>query len=65
MNTNPKTVKIKPRDGLTVRHPDTRRPLAEKGEKVEMNSYWQRRLNDGDVLVVARKTGPQNGGNKS
>lgn len=26
--------------------------LAEKGESVNLDSYWQRRLNDGDVVIA-------------
>ena len=38
--------------GETVRHPDTKLPIAQDGEKVRISTYWQRRLNDGSVVVV-------------
>jgi hypothetical protein len=46
---------IKPAPGLKVRKPDGGELKAE-GEKVEINSYWLRRLADGDVS--ARDTVP-------
>ena len=53
---------LKPADGMRVRFPGTGRILAEAGEEVEMNTYWTRRLQDGDVVDVppakpARKAG--------
>lgn len=45
---------IKPaQEGLIVRRPDNARPLAAKGEEVEWSAFWQRRLNEGDVVVVS------------
>lgn len=45
---------IKPaQDGLIVRRPDNARPLAANGESVEWSAFWQRRLNEGDVVEVA------------
>lgn len=41
--------KLQPAEGLVVRKPDGRL-LPPKGELVEMSSFWQRRLNDGDVV---------------
>ena len=49
------TIKIKPADGLTVRDPETRRPLARKGEEKPKNGYWMRRLACGDVVIVGGK----------
>lgn len=43
---------IKPANGVTVRDPETLDPLAESGELKPKNSYWLRRLNDGDIEVV-------------
>ncbi|MFQ1018668.1 DUF2635 domain-containing protein [Gilliamella sp. CG13] len=43
---------IKPVSGVTVRDPETLDPLAESGELKPKNSYWLRRLNDGDIEVV-------------
>lgn len=39
--------------------PETRKPLPEKGQHVPRNTYWLRRLNDGDVqeAQVSRETG--------
>lgn len=42
---------IKPaRDGLIVRDPQTRTPLAAAGESKPRTSYWLRRLAEGDVV---------------
>ncbi|MDU7778699.1 MAG: DUF2635 domain-containing protein [Aeromonas caviae] len=42
---------LKPKPGLTVRKPDGNK-LAEAGETVSRNSFWLRRLADGDVTEV-------------
>ena len=43
---------IKPKDGLQVRKPDGTH-LKKDGEKIELNSYWRRRLADGSIEVIA------------
>lgn len=44
---------LKPaKKGLIVRHPDTKRPLKEDGQKVQKSSYWLRRLKEGSVIEV-------------
>jgi hypothetical protein len=44
---------LKPADGVTVLFPNSpHRPLSTDGEEVEVNSYWIRRMNDGDVTEV-------------
>lgn len=35
-----------------VRHPNNMRQLKAEGEEVEHNSYWERRLKDGDVVLL-------------
>lgn len=47
------TLHVKPASGMLVRHPDTMQKLAEAGEPVPDNGYWQRRLRDGDCELVA------------
>ncbi|SOD42330.1 Protein of unknown function [Nitrosovibrio sp. Nv4] len=42
---------IKPAPGLLVRMPNGN-VLPAEGAEVEMNSYWLRRLEDGDIDVV-------------
>lgn len=45
--------KLKPaKPGLIVRDPKTRRPLPEEGREVNLDSFWRRRLRDGDVVEV-------------
>ena len=66
------TAFLKPTPGGLVRHPESRRPLAEDGEEVELTRYWRRRLRAGDVEQVeadeqparrarGRKTTPSEG----
>lgn len=43
---------IKPVSGLTVRDPETYKPLAKDGEVKPRNAFWLRRLKDGDVVLV-------------
>lgn len=51
-----KTVKIKPaHKDLIVRDPETRRPLAARGEEKPLNAYWARRLQAGDCVLVNDK----------
>lgn len=40
---------LKPKSGLTVIDPATRKPLAADGAEVSDTTYWRRRLADGDV----------------
>ena len=42
---------LRPADGRKVRRQDGKH-LAEGGETVELNSYWRRRLEAGDVIEV-------------
>ena len=49
------TLNIKPAPGLTVRKPGGA-VLSEEGETVPKNSYWLRRVNDGDVVFIKPKT---------
>lgn len=46
-------MRIKPAPGLLVRDYQTKRLLAADGEdKPRFDQYWQRRLRDGDVVLV-------------
>ena len=46
-------IKIKPAISTNiVRHPNNLRQLKPEGEEVDHNSYWERRLKDGDVVIV-------------
>ena len=51
---------IVPREGVLVRDPITKIPLSAKGMKVSLASprgtYWRRRINCGDVLIVEEST---------
>lgn len=46
-------LKLKPaRPDLLVRSPSSGRPLPVEGAEVPNNSYWRRRMKDGDVVTV-------------
>lgn len=46
-------IRIVPRNGMVVIDPTTRRPLPPEGiEVLELDSYWIRRQNDGDVVAT-------------
>lgn len=42
---------LAPAKGRQVRHPDGKM-LAAEGETVLVDSYWYRRINDGDVVTI-------------
>jgi hypothetical protein len=47
---------LKPaKEGLIVRHPETKRPLRQEGEEVKKSSYWLRRLKEGSVIEASKK----------
>ncbi|NOI79237.1 DUF2635 domain-containing protein [Vibrio tubiashii] len=46
------TFKIKPKQGFTVKDPKTFKPLKPEGEDKPRNTYWLRRVQDGDCTVV-------------
>lgn len=46
-------IKIKPaKEGNIIRHPGNMRPLSQEGEEVEHSSFWERRIKDGDVILI-------------
>lgn len=57
---------LKPAGEAKVRRPDNRKHLKPEGEAVEMNTYWTRRLADGDVVEVSPFSAPtkKTGGDK-
>lgn len=48
-------MKIKPKEGLKIKRPDNGRYLNPEGEDVPKNTFWARRLADGDVVEVGAK----------
>lgn len=52
------TLHLKPASGLLVRHPDDMRELEAAGEHVPNNGYWQRRLSDGECVLVQPEDAP-------
>lgn len=56
---------IKPADGRQVRDPVTKEPLYAEGDSKPRNSYWLRRIKDGDVVIVSPvKRKAEKGGDK-
>lgn len=53
-------ITVKPAEsGLLVRnHQDRYRPLPDEGKMVEDDFTWQKRLRDGDVVMVEEKPAP-------
>lgn len=45
-------MRIVPRTGMVIINPATHKPLPVGGDDVELDTYWVRRLNDGDVAEV-------------
>lgn len=49
-------IRLKPaREGLILRKPPGGTPLRAEGENVPNNTFWRRRLRDGDVVLVEDK----------
>ena len=46
---------VKPNNGLSVRCPVRGEPLPKDGAEVPENTFWHRRLKDGDVSLVPEK----------
>lgn len=49
------TVHIAPLAGKLVRDPKSYEVLPPEGKRVELNSYWQRRISMGDCEIVGAK----------
>ncbi len=47
---------VKPKSGLVVRDPFKGDPLPAHGAGVLWSSYWQRRLDDGDLIETDQKS---------
>lgn len=53
---------VKPKDGLSVRCPVRGEALPPSGAEVPDNTFWKRRLRDGDVTLVEAKKTKNEGG---
>lgn len=51
-----KTAILKPTNGATVRDPDTFEKLPQEGAEKPLESYWLRRIQCGDVVLVEPET---------
>lgn len=40
-----------PKQGLTIRDPETGRKIPSEGTEVSNTRFWRRRLQDGDVIL--------------
>lgn len=47
---------FRPQEGLTVRDPADGQPLPAFGKGIAWSSYWQRRLDDGDIAPTDEKS---------
>ena len=47
-------IKVKPKKGLLVRDPETRKPLKASGEDKPRNTYWLRRIKDESVIEMTK-----------
>lgn len=45
---------VKPKPGLIVRDPRSKRPIPPEGREVPAESYWLRRLRSGDVVEIVQ-----------
>jgi hypothetical protein len=45
---------VKPKPGLVVRDPISKRPLPAEGAEVPAEGYWLRRLRSGDVVQAVQ-----------
>jgi hypothetical protein len=46
---------IKPRLGLIIRDPNTLEILPEQGKDVNLDTYWRRRIANGDIEIQEQK----------
>lgn len=46
------TIFVKPKDGQHVRHEASHKRVDTSGEHVPNSSYYRRRINDGDLVIV-------------
>jgi hypothetical protein len=47
---------LKPIENVLIRDPKSKEIFPQEGMLVELNTYWQRRINDGTLLIVNQKT---------
>jgi hypothetical protein len=45
-------LKVKPREGVNVRRVESGKHIDAKGEDVPNNSYYRRRIKDGDLIDI-------------
>ena len=50
------TIRIKPKAGFQIVDPETRDRLPPEGRTVNDSPYWQRRITDGDVILIPKES---------
>lgn len=55
---------VKPNPGRAVPDPARGDDLPPEGREVESSQYWQRRVNDGDVVEASPEEAPAKAGKK-
>lgn len=50
---------LKPVSGIKIRDPKTKDFLPAEGRRIEMNVYWNRRIQDGTVVADNSSTEPK------
>lgn len=56
---------VKPKSGVKIRRPETKALLSPEGENVPNNTFWKRRIADGDVIVSQKIKKQKDGGMKA
>ncbi|EOM8258857.1 DUF2635 domain-containing protein [Escherichia coli] len=56
---------VKPNNGLSVRCPVKGISLPKEGAEVPDNTFWRRRLSDGDVTLAKSKATAKGGSHKN
>ena len=50
-----------PKAGQIIRDPVSKLPLPAEGKKVKLDTYWRRRILDGDVTVQGQEQNEEGG----
>jgi hypothetical protein len=47
---------IKAKEGIVIKDPETRKKLSESGELKPRNTFWKKRVSDGEAEIILRDT---------
>jgi Protein of unknown function (DUF2635) len=56
--TDPKTIFVKPAEGMIVIDPETGKTLPVEGDYVPLNKYYRRRMDDQSVIAATAPKTP-------